>query len=144
MTDDPLAFMKDHIRRYRASNGADGYDFNGVKVLLLDTVGARSGETRTAALLYARHGEAFAVVASRGGSPTPPAWFRNLQAQPEASIQVKDVRMPVRARVASPAEQQLLWPQLVAIFPNFEQYQVRAGRTLTIVLLEPVGAAAPA
>ena len=63
MTDDPLAFMKDHIRRYRASNGADGYDFNGVKVLLLDTVGARSGEPRTAALLYARHGEAFAVVA---------------------------------------------------------------------------------
>jgi deazaflavin-dependent oxidoreductase (nitroreductase family) len=136
-TDDPLAFMRDHIRRYRASNGADGYDFNGVKVLLLDTVGARSGQPRTAALLYAQHGDAYAVVASRAGSPTPPAWFRNLQAQPEASIQVKDIVMPVRARVADADEQTLLWPRLVAIFPNFEAYQARAGRTLPIVLVEP-------
>jgi deazaflavin-dependent oxidoreductase (nitroreductase family) len=107
-------------------------------MLLLDHVGARSGIRRTTPLLYVADGEDLVVVASKGGYPKHPAWFHNLRAHPETSVQVGREKRDVRARVATDAERPRLWKQAVASYKGYEDYQERSkGRTIPIVVLEP-------
>jgi deazaflavin-dependent oxidoreductase (nitroreductase family) len=105
---------------------------------LLDHVGAKSGRKRTAPLLYVRDGDDIVLVASKGGYPKHPAWFHNLKANPETTVQVGGERIPVRARVASPAERQRLWPKVEEAWPSYRTYQARSGgRERPLVILEP-------
>src|SRR3954467_15372603 len=96
-------FGQEHVERYRETDGEEGHDWQeGTSILLLTTTGHKSGEQRTTPLIYGRAGDSYLVVASKGGSDEPPAWYVNLEANPEAEIQVKAERMKVRARDAGP------------------------------------------
>lgn len=127
-----------HVALYRVSGGRLGHRPPGLPpMLLLDHVGARSGARRTTPLVYARDGEDYVLVASKGGYPRHPAWFHNLKAHPDTTIQVGRRRLAVRARVASDAERARLWPACVAVYRGFDGYQARAGRTIPLIVLSP-------
>jgi deazaflavin-dependent oxidoreductase (nitroreductase family) len=129
-----------HTLAYRASGGRIGHVIPGVpgRMLLLDHIGARSGEKRTSPLLYFRDGESLVIVASKGGYPKHPAWFHNLRANPETTVQVGSERRRVRARVADAAERERLWPEAVRSYRGYADYQRRSrGREIPLVILEP-------
>ncbi len=130
--------MAGHTALYRATHGAVGHRFPGFgPVLLLDHVGAKSGIRRTAPLLYTPDGEDLVLVASKGGHPKNPAWFHNLLANPDTTVQVGSRRLPVHARVATPAERERLWPLVVRNYSGYEAYRRRTEREIPLIVLEP-------
>jgi deazaflavin-dependent oxidoreductase (nitroreductase family) len=107
--------------------------------LLLTTRGRRSGQPRSLPLIYGEHGDAFVVIASKGGMPTHPLWFRNLEADPSCELMVGPREVTARARVAEGEERERLWKQMAEIYPPYDEYQERAGeRTIPVVVLDPV------
>jgi deazaflavin-dependent oxidoreductase (nitroreductase family) len=105
---------------------------------LLDHVGAKSGVKRTSPLLYVRDGDDVVLIASKGGFPKHPAWFHNLKANPETTVQVGSERIPVRARVATAEERKRLWPMAEEAWPGYRTYQKRSqGREIPVVILQP-------
>jgi deazaflavin-dependent oxidoreductase (nitroreductase family) len=132
-----VLFGERHVERYRETDGDEGHDWQGTQTLLLTTTGRRSGEQRTAPLIYAPHGEdAHTVIASKGGSDEPPAWYLNLVADPEVEVQVKGDRFKARARVAGPEEKPTMWKRMVAEWPAYDEYQERTEREIPVVVLE--------
>jgi deazaflavin-dependent oxidoreductase (nitroreductase family) len=135
--------MKGHAVVYRATGGVIGHRFPGAPpMLLLHHVGARSGAKRTTPLVYVRDGDDFVIVASKGGYPRNPAWYHNLRAHPDTTIQVGAQRRPVRARVARADERPRLWPMAVETYGGYAGYQERTQREIPLVVLEPRGAQA--
>ena len=130
--------MRAHTVAYRLSGGLVGSWMPGVgPMLLLDHVGAKSGTRRTNALVYIRDGDDLVIVASKGGSPRNPAWFHNLRANPDTTVQVGRRRIPVRARVATEDERSRLWPNVVATYGGYQGYQDRTSREIPLVILRP-------
>jgi deazaflavin-dependent oxidoreductase (nitroreductase family) len=130
--------MSLHTGVYRATRGVVGHRLpGGPSMLLLDHVGAKSGVLRTTPLLYVADGQDVVVVASKGGHPKHPAWFHNLRANPDTSVQVGSERRAVRARVASATERKRLWPMAVAEYGGYRGYQERTDREIPMVILEP-------
>src|SRR5689334_23251283 len=129
-----------HIEAYRESSGEVGYLWNGAPSLLLTTTGRKSGEPRTSALIFARDGDDFVVVASVGGMPKHPAWYFNLVANPRAQIQVKAEVIDVEAHVATDDEKPRLWKIVNEVWPNYDVYQTRTDRVIPVIVLTPVGA----
>ena len=131
-------FVSLHTGIYRLTGGRIGHTLPGLpSMLLLDHLGAKSGKRRTTPLLYIEDGDAFVIVASKGGHPRHPAWFHNLRANPETTIQVGPRKVPVTARVASAAERDRLWPRVVRTYSGYEGYQRRTERKIPLVMLEP-------
>lgn len=131
-------FAGGHTRIYRLSNGLIGHRFPGAPpMLLLDHVGAKSGVKRTTPLVYVDDPPNLVIVASKGGNPRHPAWYHNLLAHPDMTVQVGASRRPVRARVASAAERKRLWPMALATYGGYRGYQERTGREIPLVILEP-------
>lgn len=129
----------EHVRRYRETDGEVGHSWReGSTVLLLTTTGRRSGERRTHALIYGVDGESYVLVASRGGAPTHPKWYLNLDADPDVEIQVLGDVLPARARTATGAERERLWRTMTAIWPPYDSYQARTEREIPVVVVEPV------
>jgi deazaflavin-dependent oxidoreductase (nitroreductase family) len=127
-----------HTVAYRATGGLVGHRFPGAPpMLLLDHVGAKSGIERTTPLVYVEDGDDLVLVASKGGYPRNPAWFHNLRAHPEATVQVGSRRRAVRARVAGASERDRLWPKAVAVYGGYEDYQERTDREIPLMILEP-------
>lgn len=127
-----------HQWLYEHSDGRIGASFGGRPMLLLRTVGRRTSQLRTSALLYVRDGDAYVVIASKGGAPHHPGWFHNLIAQPYAEIQVGRARIPVRARVAEGDERSRLWPRADEVNQGqYATYQSRTSRVIPVVVLEP-------
>jgi F420H(2)-dependent quinone reductase len=127
-----------HTQAYRLSRGLIGHRFPGAPpMLLLDHVGARSGTKRTSPLLYVADGEDVVLVASKGGNPKNPAWYHNLRANPDTTVQIGSERRPVHARVAAPEERKRLWPKAVATYSGYDGYQKRTKREIPLVILEP-------
>jgi deazaflavin-dependent oxidoreductase (nitroreductase family) len=108
-----------------------------VGIVFLFTVGRRSGKERRTALFHIRDGPNLVVVASNAGSPSEPGWWRNLEAHPDAEVQLGSERRRVRARRASPDEEARLWPELIRRYEPWRTYRSTAGRDLPVVLLEP-------
>jgi len=130
--------MDAHTFVYRATGGRLGHTAPGMpQTLLLDHVGAKSGTLRTSPLVYAEDGRNLVLIASKGGYPQHPAWYHNLRANPETSVQVGRERRAVRARVATPDERARLWALALAVYPGYDGYQARTERQIPIVVLEP-------
>jgi F420H(2)-dependent quinone reductase len=130
-----------HVALYRLSSGKIGGHLPGwpaARILLLDHVGAKSGLKRTSPLMYHQDGDLVAVVASKAGQPTHPAWYHNLKSNPDTRIQIGSAVRSVRARVATDEERDRLWPKFVAFYPGYDFFQRNAkGRTIPIVILDP-------
>ncbi len=139
--DGALEWVKDHVRRYLATDGADGHMFSAgnmapVPTLLLTTTGRKSGEKFVMPLIYGKSGGDYVVIASKGGAPTHPGWYLNLEADPAVEVQVLADRFPARARLATGAERARLWAEMAAAFPPYDDYQKKAGREIPVVVLE--------
>lgn len=127
-----------HVRRYLASDGADGYEFlKGAKVIVLTTTGKRTGKPRKTPLIRIRDGDNYLVVASQGGAPKHPHWYHNLAANPDVMIQDRGDVHKMRARTATPEEKRELWPKVIAEWPDYEGYQRRTERDIPLVICEP-------
>ena len=129
-----------HTFAYRATRGAVGHRIPGLPpMLLLEHLGAKSGQRRTSPLAYVRDGEDIVLVASKGGHSRNPAWYHNLRAHPEATVQVGSERRPVRAREATASERKRLWPMAVRTYSGYREYQERTDRQIPLMVLEPRG-----
>jgi deazaflavin-dependent oxidoreductase (nitroreductase family) len=131
-----VLFGQDHVDRYRATDGEEGHDWRGTQTLLLTTTGRKSGEPRTSPLIYAPHGDDYTVVASKGGSPAPPAWYLNLSENPEVEVQVRSDRFKARARTAAAEEKPEIWRTMAAEWPAYDEYQRKTDREIPVVVLE--------
>jgi deazaflavin-dependent oxidoreductase (nitroreductase family) len=130
--------MGGHAKVYRATNGLVGYRLPGLpQRLLLDHVGAKGATHRTTPLVFARDGQNIILIASKGGYPKNPAWFHNLLAHPDTTIQIGSKRMSVHARVAQPEERERLWRLAVEVYGGYEDYRRRTEREIPLVVLEP-------
>lgn len=130
-----VLFGQEHVDRYRATDGAEGHEWNGTHTLLLTTTGRKSGEPRTTPLIYGREGDSYVIVASKGGSDEPPAWYRNLSAEPEVAFG----GVPMRATVVDDeGERRRLWALADNVFAPYAAYRreaAAAGREIPIVQL---------
>jgi deazaflavin-dependent oxidoreductase (nitroreductase family) len=131
--------MGAHTCLYKRTGGRLGHTIPGVpgKMLLLDHVGAKSASKRTSPLLYVKDGADLVVVASKGGFPKNPAWFHNLMANPDTTVQIGSEQRPVHARIARPEERDRLWAKAVKAYHGYEDYRARTDREIPLVVLEP-------
>jgi deazaflavin-dependent oxidoreductase (nitroreductase family) len=127
----------DHIARYEETGGVVGHEWNGATCLVLTTRGRITGEARKSALIYARDGDDYVVVASKGGAPSHPLWYRNLVAEPDVTAQVLDRRFPAVARTAEGTERERLWKVVTRVWPNYDVYVTRTDREIPVVVLSP-------
>jgi deazaflavin-dependent oxidoreductase (nitroreductase family) len=134
VADDNL-FGAEHVRAYRESAGERGYHWHGAAILLLTTRGRTSGELHTTPLIHRTDDGRWVIVASRGGAPRNPSWFENLQADPEAAIQVRAETIPVRADTATGEERERLWSLMTEVWPAYDDYQARTEREIPVVVL---------
>ena len=132
----PTDWVADHVRRYVESDGADGHIMNGVPCLLITHRGRQSGKLRRTPVVYGRDGDRFVVVASRGGADEHPAWFLNLQADPQVHLQVLADHFDLRARVTEGPERERLWEMMVGVYADFADYQKKTQREIPVVVLE--------
>jgi deazaflavin-dependent oxidoreductase (nitroreductase family) len=133
-SDDDL-FGEEHVRVYRETAGEHGYHWRGTTILLLTTRGRTSGESRTTPLIHRVDGDRWVVVASKGGAPAHPSWFENLQANPEATIQVRGEKVPVDATTAEGEERGRLWALMTEVWPAYNDYQTKTDREIPVVVL---------
>jgi deazaflavin-dependent oxidoreductase (nitroreductase family) len=137
MADDDGLFGQQHVRAYRETDGQRGYNWRGTTILLLSTRGRSSGVERTTPLIHRTDGDRWVVVASRGGAPDHPAWYKNLVADRDVTIQVKADRVPVRATTASGDERKRLWSLMTEVWPAYDDYQTKTVREIPVVVLAP-------
>ncbi len=138
MNDEEL-FGDEHVQVYRESGGERGYKWKeGTEILLLTTKGSKSGEERTTPLIHREDDGRYVIVASKGGAPDDPSWFKNIRANPDdVEIQVKADRMPVTASVAEGEERDRLWKRMTEVWPDYDDYQEKTDREISVVVLEP-------
>jgi deazaflavin-dependent oxidoreductase (nitroreductase family) len=127
----------EHVRVYQETNGERGYIWNGAPILLLTTKGRRSGQPRTIAIIFTQHGNSWVIIASKGGSPTHPKWYLNLNEDPHVQVQVKGDIYEAVARTADGAEREQLWAEAVKTWASYDVYQSRTEREIPVVVLEP-------
>jgi deazaflavin-dependent oxidoreductase (nitroreductase family) len=130
-----------HVERYRETGGEEGYKWlKGSEILLLTTKGRKSGENRTMALIFREVDGEHVIVASKGGHPQHPAWYLNMEANPDdIEVQVKDEVFPVRYRVAQGEERARLWSLMNEVWPDYETYQTKTDREIPVVVLSRHG-----
>lgn len=126
-----------HTFFYRLSGGKLAGRLGKSPVLLLTTTGRKTGKHRTTPLFYLKDGNRLILVASNGGSPTSPTWWLNLQARPEAEVEIGRKKLPVLASQADAQERARLWPLLVAMYTYYDNYQKKTTREIPVVILEP-------
>ena len=137
MSEAEKLYGQEHVRRYRETGGEVGHIWKeGSTVLLLTTKGRKTGEDRTTPLIYARDGDDYVIVASQGGAPEHPGWYRNLTKTPEVELQVEDDVFRARARTADGDERERLWRKANEIWPHYDEYAQRTDRVIPVVVLE--------
>lgn len=140
-----IPWIAEHIRLYRTDPEKarlwDSTPLGGpglLPTLLLTTAGRKSGEARPIPLIYGEVDGAYAVVASKGGMPSHPLWYRNLEANPECEVQVGKQALRARARSAEGEERARIWRQMAEIYPPYETYQKNTERRIPVVVLDPI------
>jgi F420H(2)-dependent quinone reductase len=126
-----------HSGVYRATGGKLLGRMGKSPILLLNTVGRKSGKKRTTPLLYVMDGEDFVIIASKGGAPSHPAWYLNLMSTPDATVEVGDREVRVKAKEVDGEEKIRLWQMMVQIYPTYDDYQTKTKREIPLLLLRP-------
>ncbi len=126
------------IEEFRANAGKVGGPFAGRTLLLLHTIGARTGQERVNPVAYVRDGDRYVIIASKGGAPTNPQWYHNLVAHPLVTVEVGTDKLQVRAEVTKEPERSRLYDKMVAMMPGFDDYRHRTSRVIPVFLLTPV------
>ena len=129
-------FNQQIIDEFHANAGQVGGMFEGVTILLLHHRGAKTGTARVSPLAYAPVDGGYAIFASKGGAPTNPAWFHNVVANPDTTVEVGTETVPVRARVAGPDERERIWTAQKSRAPQFAEYEQKTTRQIPVVILE--------
>jgi deazaflavin-dependent oxidoreductase (nitroreductase family) len=137
-TDPAPGWQLEHLQKYVATDGADGFLWNGAPTLLLTTKGRRSGKARRTPLIFAESAGRYLVIASKGGSPEHPDWYRNLAAEPRVQVQINGDRFEARARTATAEEKPPLWALMSEKWPHYDSYQAKTDREIPLVVLERV------
>ena len=136
-SEDENLFGAEHVRVYKETDGERGYIWrNGTEILLLTTIGRKSGEPRTTPLIHRRDGDRLVVIASNGGSPDHPAWFKNFSENPNVTVQVKADEYPVDVSIAEGDERERLWQLMTEVWPDYDAYQGNTDREIPVVVLE--------
>lgn len=130
-------FIVSHVWLYQVTSGRIGGNLGPNAILLLHTVGRKSGRPQVTPLVYFRDGDNYVITASNGGADRHPAWYHNLKAQPRTHIQVLGQRLQVRAEEVTTAERERLWPRLIASHPQFAGYQTKTTRVIPLLALRP-------
>jgi deazaflavin-dependent oxidoreductase (nitroreductase family) len=136
---DVTDWNKKIIEEFRANGGRVGGQFEGAPLLLLHTVGARSGQERVNPMMYRTVGDSYAVFASKAGAPTNPDWYHNLRANPRVTAEIGTGTVELTARVAEGEERERIWSAQKAEYPGFADYERKTDRQIPVVILEPVG-----
>ncbi|HSC72583.1 MAG TPA: nitroreductase family deazaflavin-dependent oxidoreductase [Gaiellaceae bacterium] len=137
MSEGETLFGEAHTRRYRETGGAVGHIWRrGAKTLLLTTKGRKTGGPTTTPLIYEQDGDDYVIVASKGGAPQHPGWYRNLAKDPNVEVQVLDSVFDARARTAIGEERERLWRLAARQWPDYDAYQQRTEREIPVVVLE--------
>ena len=140
-------WMREHVDLYLSSGGTEGHMYkinsptappNPVPSLLLTTTGRKSGERFIFPLFYGKAGDGYFVVASKGGAPEHPGWYRNILADPDVEVQVGTAKVKARARTATGEERARLWEKSLEFWPPYADYQRKTEREIPVVVLEPV------
>ena len=134
--DSALDWVAEHTRRYVETGGEEGHLWRGVPCLVLTTTGRRSARLRRNALIYGRDGDAYVVVASKGGAPGHPSWYLNLVDDPSVTVQVGAEVFRATARTVDATDKARLWPHMVAIWPDYDEYARKTERDIPVVVLE--------
>lgn len=134
-----VLFGDEHVRRYEETDGEIGHDWEkGAPVLILTTTGRKTGQERKFALIYQEVDGDYVVVASKGGADSHPGWYLNLVANPVVKVQVKADKFEAKARTAGAAEKAQLWPKMVAVWPDYDEYKKKTDRDIPVVVLTPL------
>ena len=134
-----VLFGAEHVRRYRETDGAEGHVWReGSTVLLLTTTGRKTGEKTTTPLIYDLDDDNPVIVASKGGAPEHPGWYRNILKSPEVEVQIKGETFRARARTAEGEERDRLWRLMNGMWPHYDEYQRRTDREIPVVVLERI------
>lgn len=137
MSEGENLFGEEHVRRYRETNGEVGHVWReGSTILLLTTKGRTTGEPRTTPLIYAQDGDKYVIVASKGGAPEHPGWYRNIEKEPNVELQVLGEVFPAHARTAEGEEREQLWRKANEVWPHYDEYQTKTDRQIPVVVLE--------
>ena len=126
-----------HVAKYEETGGEVGHDWNGTSCLILRAKGRKSGKLRKNPLIYGRDGDDYVIIASKGGAPDHPGWYKNLQAHPEVEIQVRGDIIPVTARTGTAEDKQRVWPIMLQQWPDYDKYQKQTERDIPVILLTP-------
>ena len=134
----PSEWVRMQVETYEKTDGAEGGDLAGIPVVIVTTVGRKSGKLRKTPLMRVEHEGSYAAVASQGGAPTHPAWYANLQADPHVELQDGPQKQDMTVRELSGDEREQWWERAVAAFPPYAEYQTKTDRVIPLLLLEPV------
>jgi proline iminopeptidase len=127
----------ERVRRYRETDGEVGHIWKeDSTILLLTTTGRRTGQESTTPLIYALDGDTPVIVASKGGAPDHPGWFKNLAKTPEVGVQIRGEKFRARARVAEGEERERLWELMNEVWPHYDEYATRTDREIPVVVLD--------
>ncbi|WP_329585035.1 nitroreductase family deazaflavin-dependent oxidoreductase [Kitasatospora sp. NBC_01250] len=135
-------WVRDQVALYEGSGGTEGTTLQGVPVVILTSLGAKSGKIRKNGLMRVEHDGQYAVVASQGGAPKHPSWYHNLVVHPLVELQDGAVRQDMTAREVTGAERELWLERAIAVWPDFAEYQKKTDRVIPVFVLEPVADAA--
>jgi deazaflavin-dependent oxidoreductase (nitroreductase family) len=136
----PSPWARDQVATYEGSGGTAGADNNGHAVIILTSVGAKSGKLRKTPLMRVEHDGEYAVVASLGGAPQHPVWYYNLAANPHVELQDGPAKQDYVAREVSGDERDAWWERAVAAWPDYAEYQTKTTRVIPVFVLTPAGA----
>jgi F420H(2)-dependent quinone reductase len=134
----PEKWVRDQVELYESSGGTEGTVLRGMRVVILTTLGAKSGKLRKAALMRVEHGGRYAVVASLGGAPKNPVWYYNVVGHPQVELQDGPAKQDMVARELSGDEKVEWWQRCVAAYPDYADYQKKTDREIPVFVLEPV------
>jgi deazaflavin-dependent oxidoreductase (nitroreductase family) len=132
-----MLYGKEHVERYQATDGAEGYRWrNGTTILLLHTTGRKTGREHIHPLIFREYDGSYLIVASKGGSPEPPDWYLNLDENPEVTVQIKGETFRAKARTATADERPAMWRHMAEVWPDYDEYQKKTDREIPVVVLD--------